>query len=390
MRARFTTTETKAVALSEEQLQALGSDGYTGGWYVREAVLAHDQVDSDYERFSPTVLEDFARTLPGKGLLIGHKRDGLPEGLWVSAEVRDAGARQELRAVFAIPEIDSTQTTREKLQAGIARFVSIGFKAADLVDDDGRSMLTGDSADWPGRRRQDGTRAVGTWIAPAEAQEGSLVWLGAQPGAELKSADGEPSYVKDAGDDGLVLDWPQLAVEAVRCAGARGSAGKSAEDRARAWLGICAAYRALGKAVPEWTPGEKFAWEQFREDELNHWHYDQAVSEAKNVNRTIDSRIAGSFRHLSEVGACLPADAKAELRRAKASIESLLGESEPQQEQAPAAEPERTPSAHETLIADILAAHVPTDKRSAVFDIAGLVSPATGETATNGRDACEC
>jgi len=380
------TTETKAVELTEEQTKALRSDGYEGGWYAREAVLAHDQVDSDYERFAPELLEDFARTLPGKALLIGHKRDGLPEGVWVSAEVRDTGAQNELRAVFAIPEIESTQTTREKLQSGIARFVSIGFRADDLVDEDGRSMLNGDSNQWPGRRRQDGTRAIGTWRSPGEAQEGSLVWLGAQPGAELKAADDGPSYVKDAGDDGLVLDWPQLAVEAVRCAGARGSAGKSAEERARAWLGICAAYRALGKTVPEWTPGEKFAWEQFREDELDHWHYDQAVCEAKNVSRTIDSRIAGSFRHLSEIGACLPAEAKAELRKAKGAIESLLGEPEPQQEQAPAAEPERTPSAHETLIDAILAGAM-QPKKTEGFDIGRLVSTG-GETPTNGRDSC--
>ena len=382
MRTNVYGSDTKQVELTDEQVKSLNADGADVTWYAREAVLAHDQVDKTWERFSLEVLQDFAKTLPGKPLLIGHRRDGIPEGVWVSGEVREAGGKNELHAVFAIPELPDNEPLRNRVKAGVARSVSIGFDAHDLIsDDDGESVLTGKSRFWPGKRKDDGSRATATWIGPGETEEGSLVWLGAQPGAVVKQAENAPRYMKDAGEVGLVLDWPQLAVEAVSVAGARGSRGKSDEERAQAWLDICRCYRALDKHLPDWIPGEKFAWDQFHEDELTHWHYDQAVTEAANVVRTLDSRVAGSFRHLSEVGACLPADATKSLRSAKAQIESLLGEPEPATESGETADDQGANDAHKTLIAALL-----NETPTAKAPVDWLARVATGGE-TNGPDS---
>ncbi len=36
--------------------------------YVRKALLCHNAIDRDRERFSEALLEDFRKTLPGKGV----------------------------------------------------------------------------------------------------------------------------------------------------------------------------------------------------------------------------------------------------------------------------------------------------------------------------------
>ena len=161
--------------------------------YVRTFALAHNAIDRDNEVFDEALLADFARTLPGKGLFIKHPSgwdgdSGPGKGRWFEAEVVRMGL-DEARTLLREPGLqwppgvltasilmsgaymvrtDSNRDLLTEIDAGIVSDVSIGFKAkhgGPIVDEQGRELTA---------RRL---------TAPGEALEGSLVWLGAQPGA---------------------------------------------------------------------------------------------------------------------------------------------------------------------------------------------------------------
>ncbi len=161
--------------------------------YVRTFALAHNAIDRDDEVFDAALLADFARTLPGKGLFIKHPLSwdgdsGPGKGRWFEADVQRMGleeARTLLRApglqwppgvttaeiLMAGAYLVRTETNKDlltEIDAGIVSDVSIGFnatRAGHIVDESGRELTA---------RRL---------TSPGEALEGSLVWLGAQPGA---------------------------------------------------------------------------------------------------------------------------------------------------------------------------------------------------------------
>ena len=187
---------------SVEQLAVI--NGYAlkemtaGEVYVRTMYLAHNGIDRDKEVMDDALLRDFARTLPGKGLFIKHPMSwdgdsGPGEGRFFAADVKEMGfdeARQKLRepnlqwpvgnekallleASFYAARTDDNKSLLTKIDAGIAGDVSIGFSASD-------STPITDGSD---------NRIAMRLHAPGEAFEGSLVWLGAQPGARIyKSA----------------------------------------------------------------------------------------------------------------------------------------------------------------------------------------------------------
>lgn len=165
--------------------------------YVRTAYLAHNAIDRDQDVFDDALLDDFARTLPGKGLFIKHPRSadgdsGPGIGRWFEARVVEMSheeARIALRepgltwppgsqraklleTSYYIPRSPKNADFIIDIDAGVAADVSIGFRAAEstpIQDGDGRTIAY---------RLQ----------APGEALEGSLVWLGAQPGARTVKA----------------------------------------------------------------------------------------------------------------------------------------------------------------------------------------------------------
>lgn len=251
--------------------------------YARKFVMAHNGIDRDKECFSEQVLADFARTLPGKGLYIKHptswQGDGGPaEGRFYAAELvrmSHAEARERLRepalsfppdALDAVLLIGHAYTVRTadnasmlaKVDGGVVGDVSIGFsaKSPERVRDAAGNELN-----------------VFRWNSPGEALEGSLVWLGAQPGARaiksahsdretpmtleeqlqaekaknaelsaqieaLKAAAGTVNSIKAAfGDNAVVLDTPALAADLI-------VAGKTFRDNLVA--DIVAAERQLG------------------------------------------------------------------------------------------------------------------------------------------------
>ncbi|MGV6817746.1 MAG: hypothetical protein ACWA44_10830 [Thiotrichales bacterium] len=165
--------------------------------YVRTMFLAHNAIDRDQEVISGSLLADLARTLPGKGLHIRHPmgfdgdtgpgegrffwarvltvtldeaRDLLKESslTWPSTETQ----AQLLEASFYTVRTTDNAQLLKKIDAGIAGDVSIGFTNAQSEPLHGA----------------EGEVIAQLLKGPGEAYEGSLVWLGAQPGARITKA----------------------------------------------------------------------------------------------------------------------------------------------------------------------------------------------------------
>jgi hypothetical protein len=161
--------------------------------YARSFYVAHNAIDRDGEVFDDALLEDFAKTLPGKGVFVKHPRTDLlgggpGVGTWFAArvlrmpldEARSALKEPDLRfapgttealvleASAYMPRAEHRLALIEDIDAGAAKFVSIGFtspKDMTPIRDENDNIIA-----W---------RLHG----PAEAVETSFVWLGAQPGA---------------------------------------------------------------------------------------------------------------------------------------------------------------------------------------------------------------
>lgn len=156
--------------------------------YVRKCLLAHNAIDRDNERFPEGLLDNFATTLPGKSLLFGHdRRSYFPLGLFFAASTEvmtadqfkaltgeDARLPDGMTSVkvlwgwFYIVKTGSALDMIANIEAGVYRHVSIGFTAADMN---------------AVKKEANGPVLYWEYVGPGEALEGSLVWLGAQPGA---------------------------------------------------------------------------------------------------------------------------------------------------------------------------------------------------------------
>jgi hypothetical protein len=160
--------------------------------YVRKYLLAHNAIDRDNERFPEALLDDYAATLPGKGFLIGHKRPDPGKGLFFDAKTEEMTPEafksmtgEEARLPKGITKVKVlwgwmyavkapfNEELMHNIDAGIYRHASIGYRATDLnaVKDD----VNGSTLYWE-------------YVPPGEATEGSIVWLGAQPGATSQKA----------------------------------------------------------------------------------------------------------------------------------------------------------------------------------------------------------
>lgn len=171
--------------------------------YVRKYLLAHNGVDRDRERFPEEILDDFARTLPGKSFIFAHdKYSYLPMGLWFDAsteqispemfkeltgeEIRLPDGVTSAKVMWAwvyILKTPSSEDLTANIDAGVYRHVSIGFMAKGLeaVKGEYDQVLF-----WQ-------------YQSPGEATEASLVWLGAQPGATAQKKAGTKPQPEDGG-----------------------------------------------------------------------------------------------------------------------------------------------------------------------------------------------
>ena len=177
--------------------------------YIGSVMLANDQVDRSYEWFTPAVLKQFAKTIVARNLEMGHEyRMNPPQGLFFDASVVKEGDVNWLKCWYYMPKTDANEHTRAMLDAGVYRYSSIGFAPADGADNSewdmicdlcGKSYL--DMTECQhfagtkyGERGENVTCTVhyeGKW----QAVEGSIVYLGCQYDAEMKS-NTEPTFEK--------------------------------------------------------------------------------------------------------------------------------------------------------------------------------------------------
>lgn len=186
----FALTAIKGVKITSDMLASINTFAIkeltAEDVYIRKHLLCHNGIDRDVERFSEPLLEDYARTLPGKSFLEVHNTYNLPIGLFFDART-EGMTPEEFKSLTGeeinLPEgIDTAKVILSwlyilkkefndkliaNLDAGIYRHISIGFTASDRI---------------PIRGEGDKTLYY-EYISPGEAREGSIVCLGAQQGA---------------------------------------------------------------------------------------------------------------------------------------------------------------------------------------------------------------
>jgi len=171
--------------------------------FVGKQLLAHNGIDRDNERFPEQILDDFAASLPGKNTLYFHDRGKfLPLGLYFDAKTEEMSAEQfkgltgndprlpdgitSVKALWTwyyVVKTDDIESVLKNISGGTYRHWSIGFNAASLVSV--KTEINGPPLYWE-------------YVAPAEALEGSLVWLGAQQGATSQKSAGIKSEEDDS------------------------------------------------------------------------------------------------------------------------------------------------------------------------------------------------
>jgi hypothetical protein len=162
--------------------------------YIGQIRLANNAIDRDNERFSESILQEYLKTAVRKTFLMDHNKHDSSEkaiGKFFDVEIEKmdlATAKAEtgedfilpagvaevwfLSPWFYIPRAGIDDKWLVKIDAGVFDFASIGYRAEAFVpvtDDMGATLFY----EYRGR---------------GEMTEGSLVYLGAQHGAGMKSA----------------------------------------------------------------------------------------------------------------------------------------------------------------------------------------------------------
>lgn len=226
--------------------------------YIGQMRLAHNAVDRDVERFSEEVVQRFVNSAIRKTMLLDHDRsvkngaagkffDVELEKMPLQQAIAETGENLQLPAGitevwfvspwFFIPLEGIDPKEIVKIDAGIYDWASIGFRAESLMPI--RSTEKGKEdviLYWEYRGSSDQT----------EMTEGSLVYLGAQPGASVKSAGaGGGSHEEDeskgavaysattAADEGRAWDGNAAKRNLARWASSDGSGDKDKIDWAK-------------------------------------------------------------------------------------------------------------------------------------------------------------
>jgi hypothetical protein len=195
---RFTGFKRSPTTASDEQLAAINKftrrPFKAEELYIGQMRLANNAIDRDNERFSEQILQDFARTIVRKTQLMDHDKWESRKsaiGKFFDCEIETMPVEQaqaETGEEFRLPEgvsqvmfispwfyIPIEGTPKEdivKIDAGIFEYTSIGFRAASLS---------------PVTDTQTGQTLYYEYRGKGEATEGSLVYLGSQYGARVKS-----------------------------------------------------------------------------------------------------------------------------------------------------------------------------------------------------------
>ena len=166
-----------------------------------EIWLAHNFRDRDGDRFNLDALKSLKKTIVGKSQLYGHDKRTVGDGIWYDARLEKVSADEAFDLVGPYPdkfferhlkeieELDgaihflvvdvymlASNPVTEKIDAGIIKHTSIGFYAPEWVkitDQEGNTLW------WEFQNTKDMT---------AEAIEASFVFLGAQPGSQVRKS----------------------------------------------------------------------------------------------------------------------------------------------------------------------------------------------------------
>lgn len=166
--------------------------------YVVRSYLAHNAIDRDQEAFDPSLLKDFANSLPGKGLFVSHPGvdggKGPGVGRFFAAKVLQV-TKTKARQMLGQPNLHWPPDVPEDgaLVLDTAAYMANTAGNADLITNLRFGVASDVSIGFRASSRSDIQDATGNVIGqrlhgPGEAYEGSLVWLGAQPGARTHKA----------------------------------------------------------------------------------------------------------------------------------------------------------------------------------------------------------
>jgi hypothetical protein len=178
--------------------------------YVGQLRLSNNGIDRDNERFSEEVLQRFTATSIRRTMLLDHDRSVESAiGKFFDVELEKMPLQQAIAEIgeelvlpdgitevlfhspwFYIPREGIDPQDLVKIDAGIYDFASIGFRAESLVPVMDKE---GDIRFWEYRGSGRNT----------EMTEGSLVYLGAQYGMAVKSAEGKTPEAGESGKDDI-------------------------------------------------------------------------------------------------------------------------------------------------------------------------------------------
>jgi len=305
--------------------------------FVQEMDLATSWYDIDYQRFSPSVLGDFQRTLPGKSLLLGHQYDSVAEGLWYTANIVEVpqpprqsapspAPHQMLRASWYTVKTSENEHLRQLLRAGVIRYCSITVAARDggdlTCDICGKSLFGWDCPHILGTDYE-GRIATATWQSPCEAWEGSLVYLGAQFGSESRKVAAR-----------------QAAVAAAMLGGAKGGIECSPEERARFIQAVERLYELVDQKLPDGLrEGQAFheiAWENGEPDVLQEMIWERVLArypqQLSKEAFTAQRWFTREGRVLSPANRALISSAVSTMSEGQATLQDLLDATDPDRE----------------------------------------------------------
>jgi hypothetical protein len=150
--------------------------------YVRKAFIANDAVDRDGDRFTPETLERYSEDLPGRGMHIGHSKDGYAAGKWFDSDV-ERTTFGDVNGTWLTGRVYIPRPGHEPLisdmKAGLAEHVSIRATCDERVvkkDVKGKTLYR-ELVAWP--------RAKGS---KAEVISVDVVWFPAQRSAGFAKA----------------------------------------------------------------------------------------------------------------------------------------------------------------------------------------------------------
>lgn len=170
--------------------------------FVFRVVACDDQVDRDFEHFSPAALEQMAKLFVGKPLISDHQWSAKGQIARIYAgDVEDNDGVKQLVLRCYMIRTDTTKDVIDAIEAGILREVSVGGSCKKAVCD----ICGNDKAkSWCAHRRgqeYDGKTCTITLDDTEDAYELSFVAVPAQPGAGVvKSYGGENVKPEPEGD----------------------------------------------------------------------------------------------------------------------------------------------------------------------------------------------